>query len=180
MWSSVFTLFFLGILNSQRCFGILHGPIIFWTNGSLVWIWLLFFFRLGNRGRLVLLVCSALLVLIGRPNITSIPAAAVEGAALRELRSLTATVEAFRKEHPQLGYPENLPQVPSKDVSKRYRIEYRTLRSKAEGPNDQFLIEVTPIWRECGFIRSFTAAEDGKIYFTVRDRAATKSDDPIG
>jgi len=80
--------------------------------------------------------------------------------------------------HPNEGYPSTLPSFASGNYSlpQYFQFRYLTSRSKPGGPVDGFLIQVTPVWRQCGFIRSFTATNNGQIYYTLEERAATTTD----
>ena len=145
----------------------------------MVWVWLYFFFLLSNRTRLILLTGSALFILLMVPHIDRSPTMATESKALGELRSLRETVETYRKENPQQGYPTALPKPPSNRIAELYKIEYKTFRAKSEGPTDSFLLQFTPLHCECGTIRSFAVAEDGKIHFAILQSIAvpaTKAD----
>ena len=170
---------FLTVRKTAPCFDVINGREYLWTTTGLAWIWLYLFFLFGNRGRLILLGCSVL-VLLAMPHVDRVPAAAVEASAVGELRSIAQAVETYKKEHPQQGYPAVMPKTTSDSLKKLYEIEYQTSRSKADGPVDVFLIQITPIWSEC-FVRSFAAAEDGQIHYVINinRRPAMKSDPAI-
>ena len=174
VWSTLFTGLFLAMLRSDSCFFLINSGEFVWTITGLVWIWLCLFFLLGNRGRLGLLACT---VLVTFPILQAdrFPASAAEARAVVELRSMAQAVEAYRAEHPQQGYPDVLLKKPSDSLKKLYEIEYQISRTRVDGPIDVFLIQVTPTWSEC-VIRSFAAAEDGKIHFVINRRPATKAD----
>jgi len=176
-WSTVFAWLFLAVRKTDPCFDVINGREYIWTTTGLTWIWLYLFFLFGNRGRLILLGCSVL-ILVAMPHVIRVPAAAVEARAVGELRSMAQAVETYRNEHPQQGYPAVLPKTPSESLKELYEIEYQTSRSKIDGPVDVFLIQVTPIWSEC-VVRSFAAAEDGRIHYVINRRSATKSDPAI-
>jgi hypothetical protein len=141
---------------------------------GLAWVWLYLFFLLGNRGRLGLLACSLLFVVM-MGSVDRMPVAATEGRAVRELRSMAQAVETYRTEHPQQGYPAVLPKQLPDSLKKLYEIEYQTSRTKVDGPIDVFLIQLTPYRSEC-VPRSFVAAEDGQIHFVINRRPATRAD----
>src|SRR6267143_2160894 len=113
-----------------------------------------------------------------RNTIHNMPAAAAEARAVGELRYMAKAVETYRTEHPQQGYPVILPKQPSDSLKKLYEIKYQTSRTKVDGQNDIFLIQVTPTWSEC-VVRSFAAAEDGQIHFVINRGPATKADPAI-
>jgi hypothetical protein len=177
IWSTLFTGMLLRVLYGQRCFRIQHGDGFLRGIGSAAWVALYLFFLLGNRGRLVLSL-SLFLLFLALPHVDSLPQAQAEAETIRELRTLANAAEKARKQNPRGDYPANLYQYrqPSKPLLERYQLDYKSSRSKMDGPVDQFVIEATPLWRDCGFIRSFTVGYDGEIHFTFENRAATKSD----
>lgn len=177
VWSTAFAGLFLAARNTDPCFDVINSREYIWTTTVLAWIWLYLFFLFDNRGRLILLGCSVLILLL-MPHVIRIPAAAAESRAVGELRSMAQAVETYRNEHPQQGYPAVLPKTPSDFLEKLYEIEYQPSRTKADGPADIFLIQLTPIWSEC-LVRSFAAAEDGRIHYVINQRPATKSDSAI-
>jgi hypothetical protein len=86
-WSTPFAGLFLATLTDSF-FPLINRREYIWTITGLSWIWLYPFFLFGNRGRLDLLPCSALLVFpmwwAGR-----FPAAVREAEAVGELCSMT-------------------------------------------------------------------------------------------
>jgi len=96
------------------------------------------------------------------------------------LRRLSQAVDSYRKEHPMEGFPPSLPPISKADdtesTEKLYKVDYTASRSNSGGPTDRFVIQANPLWRDCGFVRSFAATDDGEIRFTVEPRPATKSD----
>jgi hypothetical protein len=78
------------------------------------------------------------------------------------------------------GFPMSFPPISKGDdtesTEKFYKVDYTTSRSKSSGPVDGFVIQANPLWRDCGFVRSFAITDDGAIHFTVDPRPATKSD----
>lgn len=177
LWSTLFAWLFLAVRKTDACFDVINSREYIWTTTGLTWVWLYLFFLFGNRGRLILLGCS-ILVLLTMPHVDRVPAAAAEAKAVGELRSMAQAVETSKEEHPKQGYPTALPTTPSDFLNKLYEIEYQTSRTKADGPVDGFLIQVTPIWSEC-VARSFAAAEDGRIHYVINRRSATKTDPAI-
>jgi len=166
---------YIAELHSGRCTRILHTSGYFWALGVAVWVPLFLLFWLPNRGRLLLLV-SLFAAYLLFPHVYSIPAAPVEARAIRELREMAGALQMRRKQNPAAGYPLELPQKPSGYLEERFKVTYRPLRSRPDGVNDKFLLEATSPWRKCGLYRSFTATENGRIYFTLEDRPATEAD----
>jgi hypothetical protein len=106
-----------------------------------------------------------------------------EASVVGHLRELEHAVKAYRADHPREGSPSNLPMVPtSKDAAKLtglYKIQFTTSRSKLGGPVDGFLFQTTPVWRECGYVRSFAVTDDNQVHFTIEARPATATDEVI-
>ena len=181
LWSTVLTTFIiLAIEANNQCFLIVNGATWVWMIAILIWFWLLLFlFFDSNRSRLILMGCSVLVLLL-LPNVDRLPVIAGEVTAVKHLRGLAQAIESYRKEHPLEGYPPNLPKISSSNYAaepeKLYKIDFITSRSRPGGPTDGFLIQATPVWRECGYVRSFAVTDDGQIHFTIEMRPATKTD----
>jgi hypothetical protein len=81
------------------------------------------------------------------------------------------------------GFPASLPLISksndTESTDKLYKIDYATSRSDSAGPTDRFVIQANPLWRDCGFVRSFVVTDDGQIHFTVEPRPAAKSDETL-
>jgi len=180
IWSAAFTLIFMRTLYVDRCFGLVTGTRLVWTTGIVAWMCLFVFFLLNNRGRLVLLPC----LLVGyflRPEVFRVRFAAAEASTISTLQQLTRSADAYKNSHPLEGYPSSLPKFQSGNypIQKSFRFEYVTLQSRQGGPADGYLIKAIPVFRECGFLRSFTASSDGHIYYTLEERAAMTTDKAI-
>ena len=180
LWSTVLTTFIVfAIQANKRCFLIVNGASWMWTVSGLMWFWLLLFLLFGNRGRLILSGLT-LLVLLAYPNVDRFPISVGEARAVMHLRRLSQAVDSYRREHPIEGFPASLPPISKGDdtesTEKLYRVDYTASRSNSNGPTDRFVIQANPLWRHCGFVRSFAATDDGEIHFTVEPRPATKSD----
>jgi hypothetical protein len=102
--------------------------------------------------------------------------AAAESATVEALRKMHSSLGIFREQHPDQGYPSQLPKVDlSQLAQKYYQYKYLSIRS-AEGKTNNYTIESTPTRRTCDFYYSFTLADDGRIFYTAEPRAATSSD----
>jgi hypothetical protein len=125
----------------------------------------------------------SLVVLLAYPHVDRFPVAVGEATAVMELHRLTQIVESYRRKHLTEGFPATLPNISRSDdtesTARFYKIGYTISRSDANGRADRFLIQATPVWRECGFVRSFASTDDGEIHFTVEARPATKSDETL-
>jgi len=172
------------IVNSNNpCFEVVNNEELIRTIMVSIWIWLLLFlFFASNRSRLILLVFS-LIILAFALNVDRSPLAAGESAAVGHMKNLAWEVEAYRKQHPEEGYPKTLPTITSLSqavkAEKLYEIGYKTFHSNPDGPADGYLIQITPIWRQCGYVRSFLVNQGGMIHFTLDPRPATASDPTI-
>jgi hypothetical protein len=176
LWSALFTALIFQARASDFCYVRLRNITELWIAWSGVGLLLLVFFLLRNRGRLIYLIACILFLVLVVGHVDSIPAAAVEAQSVSELRSLVRELGAAREKHPAEGFPSTLPRTPAERISRLYKISYQTFTSAPRGPADRFLLEVTTLYRECGCIRSFAAAEDGEIHFTLEDRPATTAD----
>jgi len=167
------------IQANNQCFLIVNGARWMWTIFGLMWFWLLLFLLFGNRGRLILLGFT-LLVLLAYPNVDRFSIAAGEARAVMHLRRLSQAVDSYRREHPMERFPASLPTISkgddTKSTEKLHKVDYTTSRSNSTGPVDGFVIQANPLWRDCGFVRSFAVTDDGEIRFTIEARPATKSD----
>ncbi len=184
-WSAILTALARWLIDENNpCFQVLNDEAWIRTITGLIWFWLLLFlFFDSNRNRLILLGCSVIFGAVLVPNVLHSRIAAGESAAVGHIRNLAWEVEAYRKQHPEEGYPKNLPTISSSSqavrAEKLYEIVYKTVHSNPGGPADKFLIQETPRWRPCGFIRSFAVSEDGLIHYVVEMRPATVSDPAI-
>jgi hypothetical protein len=175
LWSAVLTTFIVfAIQSNNRCFLIVNGASWIWMLAIAIWLWFFFFlFFNSNRSRLILIGSSALICL-AMPNVDRSPVAVGEASVVGRLRELAHAVKVYQADHPLEGFPSNLPMVPpSKDAAKvvtRYEIQFTTSRSKPGGPVDGFVLQATPLWRECGYVRSFAVTDDNQIHFTIGDR----------
>lgn len=180
LWSTVLTTFIaLAIEANNRCFLIVNGAAWMWTICGLMWSWLMLFVLFGNKGRLIL-VGVTLLGFYAAPNVDRFPTSAGEARAVGHLRRLSQMVYAYRRDHPAEGFPTSLPTI-SKDqdtesTNELYKIDYAASRTNSGGAVDGYLIQATPVWRECGFVRSFAVGEDGETHYTIEARPATKAD----
>ena len=185
LWSCVLTSFiYVFVRASNLCFFIVSPAGVIRLVFALIWFWLLLFLFFGKRGRLILTAATALVALaLATVNVDTMPIAAGEATAVGRLKSLADAMETYRKEHPREGFPQRMPLVSSAgygtDPEKLYKFELTVSRSKPDGPIDGFVIQATPVWRECGYIRSFAASDDALIRFTIEDRSATRTDATI-
>ena len=184
-WSAVLTALARMLIGENNpCFQVVNDEGWIRAITGLIWVWLLLFlFFDSNRNRLILLGCSVILGAVLIPNVLRSKIAAGESAAVGHMKNLAWEVEAYKKQHPEEGYPKNLPTIASSSqavrAEKLYEIVYKTVHSNPGGPADRFLIQETPRWRQCGYIRSFAISEDGVLHYTVEMRSATASDQAI-
>jgi hypothetical protein len=139
--------------------------------------WLVVFLVLRARWRFALLALTVLVspTFLMRFGIVE-QFAGFESTAVAALQQLQSTLDGSRREDAHGEYPETLPIVKLSDRARKYyRFAYVPIRS-ADGKVLHYVIQATPARRECEFHRSFTIAEDGKVYWTLEPRAATLSD----
>src|SRR5689334_2608834 len=77
-------------------------------------VWLLLFLFLSNRGRLILLGFT-LLLLLAYGNVDSFPIAVGEVRAVTHLHRLSQAVDSYRREHPMEGFPTSPPPISKGD-----------------------------------------------------------------
>lgn len=180
LWSTALTtIVALAIEANNRCFLIVNGAAWMWTICGLMWFWLMPFVLFRSQGRLIL-VGVTVFAFYAAPNVDRFPTSAGEARAVGHLRRLSQTVDAYRRDHPVEGFPTSLPTISNgedtESTNKLYKIDYATSRSNSGGAVDGYLIQATPVWRECGFVRSFAIGEGGETYYTIEARPATKAD----
>src|SRR5579862_2508117 len=179
LWSTGLTVFVRWIIEGNNpCFHVVNEEASIRAITIFIWLWLLLFlFFDSNRNRFILFSASFIIAGLLIPNVLRSKIAPGEIAAVQHLRDLQQIVDAYGKQHPNEGYPLSLPKLPpsgyTAKAEKLYKFEYKTSHSSSTGPADGYLIEVTPYWRDCGYIRSFTRAQDGLIHFTMQARPAT-------
>jgi hypothetical protein len=183
VWGTVLTTFMVFAIQANNpCFLIVNGASWMWTISGLLWLWITLFLFFGNKGRLTLLGFT-MLAFLAYPHVDRVPVAAGEGRAVMHIRRLLQSVDSYRREHPMEGYPPNLPTISkgedTESTEKLYKIVYTATRSNSGGPVDRFVIQANPLWRDCGYVRSFAATDAGEIHFTLEPRPATKSDPTI-
>jgi hypothetical protein len=137
---------------------------------------LLFGFKMKAR---FILVGLTLIGLLFWPHSDRLFVAAAESSAVATLRQLRSTLESRKVEQQQPSYPRTLPHIDSAyPLRSTYRFEYVPSFS-ANGTIDTYVIRAMPVRRTCGCTRSFTIAEDGRLYYTLEERAATSFDQPL-
>lgn len=175
-WSALLTALLFGVLDRHGCWLFMYGAerlVVF----AYPFAWLVLFLVLRTRWRFVLVAVTLLIApaLSLRFGIVE-QFAGFESTAVTTLRQLQSSVETSRKENKQDEYPETLPTVKLTDrAQKYYQFKYVPSHSGDEKVL-HYVIQATPARRECEFHRSFTIAEDGKVYSTLEPRPATVSD----
>src|SRR6266496_354321 len=160
-------------LDRDGCWLHLHG-----TRGLTVfafpWLWLVLLFGLKMNGRFSL-VALTLLALLFWPHVDTAHAAAAESRAVGTLRQLRSALESYKVEQHQAAYPRTLPNMSAYPFQNTYRFEYSPSVS-SDGTIVNYVIKATPARRSCGCTRTFTIVADGRLYYTLEERAATVSD----
>jgi len=179
MWaaaaSACICVLWFSYLNRDGCWLYLGGTRAIGIF-AIPWLWLMLMFGFKTTGRMVLLGFT-LLGLFSMPNILRPPAtAAAEVSAIARLRELRSDLETYKARQQQHSFPEMLPSVRSAFwLRSAYRFQYLPSRSSG-GTINGYYIQATPKRRDCGRMRSFTIASDGRLYGTLEERAATTSD----
>jgi hypothetical protein len=175
-WSVLVTALLFGFLDRHGCWLFMYG-----AKGLAVfaypfaWVVLLLVLRARWRFVLVALTLFAAPALSLRFGIVE-QFAGFESTAVTALRQLQSSVETYRKENGQQEYPEALSIAKLTDSARKYyRFTYVPSHS-GDGRVLHYVIQATPARRECEFHKSFTIAEDGKVYSTLEPRPATVSD----
>jgi hypothetical protein len=147
------------------------------TGFALLWLWLLLLFGLRLKGRFVLVAFTLFILYFSQ--IESSHVAAAESSAVGTLREYRSAIESDKVERRHSSYPPTLPNIVSAYPLRRaYRFQY-TPSVSASGSIDGYVIKATPLRRSCGCTRSFTIANDGRLYYTMEERAATFSDESL-
>jgi hypothetical protein len=166
-----------GILSWGECWLFRYG-IRSLVAFLYLFAWLLLFFAVRTKWRLVLLLVTiptVVLIANGRWGIVEMNAGA-ESAAFAALRQMHSGLDASRLNSPQKEFPETLPiEGISSYAKKYYRFTYIPMRAPSGGIT-RYLVEATPVRRDCEFHRSFTITDDGRVFWTLEPRAATVSD----
>lgn len=161
------------------------GGCVFYLNGSktilllelTIWTWLLLLFVFVARkwGR-VLLAIAALAVPLMMPRCILMlhPVARVGLYLQMAARAVHAGVAGS-----QGAYPKEMPSsaIPLKPlVEGQYELHYAAFRDAATGTNNHFRIEAVRRHCLCRALKNLTIFDDGTIYSTDENRAATASD----
>jgi hypothetical protein len=174
-WGALAALVLFAIVNRKGCWLFRHDfrdllDFVF------VFAWLALFFAIRTRLRLLLLFVTILVILTDtRFGMVEMNAAA-ESSCVQALHQMQSSLGAYGVEHQQQGYPDVMPHVKLSSTAERlYRFEYVPNRS-VSGASFKYLIQATPARRDCDFHRSFTIADDGRVFWTLEPRAAMPSD----
>ena len=160
-----------GYLNRDGCWLYLRGARGL-TAFLFPWLWLLLLFGFKAGGKFVL-VALTLIGLLFWPHIDSVAFAAAESSAVATLRQMHSALESSKTKS---SYPRTLPTIDFLYPPRRtYRFEYVPSVS-TNGTVHAYIIKVTPLRRSCGCTRSFTIGDDGRLFYTLEERAATVSD----
>jgi hypothetical protein len=175
LWAGLFAVVLFTPIDWNGCGFFRHGAVEF-LHFVYVFSWFVVFFALRLRWRLLLLIVTAPLVFYSLGlNGTGEDNAAPEAATVGALRQFQSSLDAYRNEHQQQGYPELLPTIGVSPYAKFYIFKYVPARD-ADRRVASYLVQATPRRRECGFYMSFTIADDGKVFYTLEPRAATTAD----
>ncbi len=175
-WSSIVTASIFLALNWKGCWLFRHEPrdlILF----VYVFAWLAAFLAVRAKWRLALLAVT-LILLVPRVFLEGDAEqnAGPESSAVDALQQMQSSLETYKIEHPQQGYPDVLPALTlSRSAQRFYRFEYVPNRSP-NGEIRSYVLQAAPARRDCYLHRSFTITNDAKVFWTLEPRAATPSD----
>ncbi|SRR6266481_310983 len=162
-------------LNRDGCWLVLRGLRLALSLFFFPWLWLLLLLGFKAKGRMILIAFTIVGALFW-PTVDTSYISTAESNAVGRLRQLQTTLEIYKVEHKEQGYPQNLPNLTSSyPVEKAYSFVYVPSRSP-DGAITSYLIQATPLCRPCGCTTSFTITSGGKFYYTHKERAATISD----
>lgn len=101
----------------------------------------------------------------------------------REVRTAQVLLEAYKREHPQEGFPSQIPSIYASaadfGLEKSFKFEYQLIRGAKDGPAVDYILRVAPVRRGCGFHLNLLTSQDGVIHITHEDRPATSADPAI-
>jgi hypothetical protein len=176
-WAALTTSLLFAIRNWNGCWLLRNeplNPVIFFYPFA----WLVLFFAIRTRWRLVLLSITAPALVLyanGRWGLIEMNFGA-ESAAFHALHQIQSSLSASRARHHQQEYPDTRPSMNlSPYAQKYYRFEYIPRRS-ASGEIVGDIIQAAPARRDCEFHRSFAITDEGRVFWTLERRAATLSD----
>jgi hypothetical protein len=175
LWATLFAVILFVPEDKSGC-GFFRYGVMEFAHFAYTFAWMVIFFALRLRWRLLFLVVTVPVVLVffglhGIPDENAGP----EAAAVAGLRQIQTSFETYRSQRQQ-GFPESLPSASlSPLVQKFYKYEYVPSRS-ASGEIVGYVVQATPRRRDCDFYLSFTITDDGKVFCTYQPRAATTGD----
>jgi hypothetical protein len=175
LWGSLVTVLLFVPEDRNGCGFFRYGAMEF-AHFGYVFAWMVIFFALRMRWRLLLLAVTVPVVLLyfGLHGIAE-ENAGPEAAAVAGLRQIQSSLQTYRSEHQQ-WFPESLPSVSLLPLAQKfYKYEYVPSRS-AGGELVGYVVRATPRRRDCDFYWSFTITDDGKVFYTYEPRAATTRD----
>jgi len=176
LWAGLVAAVLFGPSDWSGCGFYRHGAREF-LHFAYVFGWLLIFFWLRMKWRLLLL-CFTIPFLLTFYGLNGIQEenAGPEAVAVSELKQIRIEFQDYRHEQQQEAYPESWrPAIKLRDASKFYKFEY-VPRRDASGKIVSYLVQATPVRRDCDFYVSFTIADDGKVFYTHEPRVATTGD----
>jgi hypothetical protein len=179
LWAGLFAVALFTPIDWSGCGFFRHGAVELLHFGYVLQ-WFVVFFALRFRWRLLLLVVTTPLVFyfLGLHGIAE-ENAAPEAATVGALRGFQSSLNAYRNEHRQQGYPESLPTMtPSPYAEKFYIFKYVPSRDSG-GAIVGYVVQATPTRRDCDFSVSFTITDEGKVFYAYQPRAATTADQTL-
>jgi hypothetical protein len=173
LWASLVAVILFVPADRNGCGFFRYGAMEFAHFGYAL-AWMVIFFVLRTRWRLLLLVVTVPVVLFffglhGIPEENAGP----EAAAVAGLREIQSNLQTYRSEHQQ--FPASLPSARLSAYSQKF-YKYEYVPSHGTSGEMGYVVQATPRRRDCDFYVSFTITDDGKVFYTYQPRAATTAD----
>jgi len=171
-----FTLLLYLEFKDAGCYIFETGQPGAFVSAGVLWILALTFFLLPWLGRVIFVFCLVITGLLW-PNVDRMPVAAAQAGMVGKVKTAQELLEEQKREHPQDGYPLEIPSISADlGLEKYFKFEYTLIRPRKSGPAVDYVLKVTPIRRGCGFHLNLITSSDRVIHITYEDRPATRAD----
>lgn len=147
--------------------------------------WYLFLIPCGStalafipgRGRLVrILLFIPLLIFFLSSRFISLRTSA-EASAVATLNKVNLELQAYKSEHPSIGYPESIASIECPCYAKGYySFQYMADHAASGGTRNSFVVYAIPVSPSHNNVRSFAIMENGRVFYTTENRLATRRD----
>lgn len=177
--TAVCILAFAAISAAGQCLFYLSGNDMTLLTELTIWTWLLLLgiFVVRDWSR-IFLVIVALIVLVLAPGciLTVRPTVLVAERLQVAAQAVHASVVSSHAVYPT-QMPSTVTSIGSLGAERRYEFHYVAFGDAASGANSHFRIEAVRRHCLCRVLTNMTIFDDGTIYSTHENRAATSSDE---